>query len=208
MAKTFTDNIPGRQSLAVGGISFLACQWRLLALVFAVFLIVGLSVTYADQTDERLQSLFTELKLASDAEEASAIESKIWQLWLEAPDENASLLMSQVSQAMSSGQLDLALRLSNQLIDSAPDYAEAWNKRATIHYLMGDDDSSVADIGETLSLEPRHFGAISGLGLIFLRQRDLESALDAFEQVLIISPASRSALLSVERVRQEIEREI
>lgn len=177
-------------------------------LLVSLALVVCLSGAHADQTDDRLRSLFDDLKMSTDAAQASSIESRIWQLWLEAPDENASLLMSQLTQAMSSGQLNLALQLSNQLVDSAPEFAEAWNKRATIHYLMGEDDLSVADIRETLSLEPRHFGAISGLGLIFLRQNNMESALDAFEQVLVISPASSSAKRSAERVRQELDQEI
>lgn len=162
----------------------------------------------ADQTDERLPGLFEDLESAGDASTAQVVEDKIWQLWLDAPDENSHLLMSQLTRAMSSGQLNMALNLADQLIDSAPEFAEAWNKRATIHYLIGDDDESVADIRKTLSLEPRHFGAISGLGLIFMRQGNMEAALEAFEQVLLISPASSSAQRSVDRVRQELGREI
>ena len=89
------------------------------------------------------------------------------------------------------------------MIDSTPDFAEGWNKRATLHYLLGDNDSSVADIRETLIREPRHFGAISGLGLIFMRQNNFEAALHAFEQVLIISPGSASAKSNVEYIRNE-----
>ncbi|MBX2879848.1 MAG: tetratricopeptide repeat protein [Granulosicoccus sp.] len=162
----------------------------------------------ADQTDPRLPELFDSLKKAGDASDSREVESQIWQIWLEAPDSNADLLMRQVTQAMSSGQLALALRLSNQLVDSSPTYAEAWNKRATVHYLLGDDDQSVADIRETLLLEPRHFGAISGLGLIFVRQGNMDAALDAFEQVLEITPASASARQSIERVQRELGREI
>ena len=109
---------------------------------------------------------------------------------------------------MQARDLDAALETADALIARAPEFAEAWNRRATIHYLRGDDDESVADIRETLALEPRHFGAISGLGLIFLRRGDLEAALDAFEQVLEISPASANAKRSVERVRGELGREI
>jgi len=98
--------------------------------------------------------------------------------------------------------------LSNQLIDSAPEFAEAWNKRATIHFLLGQDADSVADIRETVKLEPNHFGAISGLGLIFMRSQNFPAALEAFEKVLQISPASTSAKRSVERVRRELGREV
>jgi tetratricopeptide (TPR) repeat protein len=174
----------------------------------ALALLLFCSAAVADQTDERLPGLFDDLESASDTSTAQAVEGKIWQLWLVAPDENSYLLMSQLTRAMSSGQLKIALTLADQLIDGAPEFAEAWNKRATIHYLMGNNDASVADIHKTLSLEPRHFGAISGLGLIFMRQGNMEAALEAFEQVLLISPASSSAQRSVDRVRQELGREI
>lgn len=181
---------------------------RLLLISFALLLLCRAALTYADQTAEALPELFDRLAQASTSAESRQVEAQIWQLWLTAPDSNSDYLMSQISQALDGGELDLALHLSNQLVDSAPAYAEAWNKRATIHYLMGANSASVSDIRETLALEPRHFGAISGLGLIFLREQNLQAALEAFEQVLSISPASENALRSVERVRSELGREI
>jgi len=166
------------------------------------------TVLVADQNAPELPELFDELQTASEPSEVALIEKQIWQHWLEAPDENSALLMFQVGQAMSAGELDIALMLTNQLVDSSPDYSEAWNRRATIHYLMGNNDASVADIRETVLLEPRHFGAISGLGMIFLRDNNPEAALDAFEKVLAISPSSPGAIKSVERVRRELGREI
>lgn len=173
--------------------------------------VLGVAVHFsalADQRSEELPGLFTQLEQSTSADDTRTLEAKIWQLWLQAPDENSSLLLSQISRAMGTGELDLALSLADQLVDSSGDFAEAWNKRATIHYLMGNHAESVADIRETLALEPRHFGAISGLGLIFLRERNLQAALEAFEQVLAISPSSENARLSIERVRAELEREI
>jgi len=152
--------------------------------------------------------LFAQLKNETSSEASTALEHRIWQHWLEAPNRNAASLLSQVSRAMSVGRLDIALSLSNQLIDSAPEFAEAWNKRATIHFLLGQDADSVADIRETVKLEPNHFGAISGLGLIFLRGQNFPAALEAFEKVLQISPASINAKRSVERVRRELGSEV
>ena len=114
--------------------------------------------------------------------------------------------MSQISRAIAADELDIALRLCSQLVDSTPDFAEGCNQRATLHYLMGDNDSSVADIREMIL--PRHFGAISGLGLISMRQKNFDAALDAFEQVLIISPGSASAKSNAERIRNESGTEI
>ena len=162
----------------------------------------------ADQNALELPALFDKLKAVTDQSEASNIEARIWELWLEPPDDIAARAMEQISEAMSSSDLAVALQLSNELVESHPDYAEAWNRRATLFYLLGKNAESVADIRQTIALEPRHFGAISGLGLIFLREQNFDAALAAFEQVLTISPASSSAQQSVKRLRQELGREI
>ncbi|MEE9334010.1 MAG: tetratricopeptide repeat protein [Granulosicoccaceae bacterium] len=170
----------------------------------AIWLSGVAAVAQADQTIAELKPLFDALASASDASEASQIELQIWQHWLTAPDDNSAALMSQVVAAMQARQLTLGLKLSDQLIDSTPDFAEAWNKRATLHYLLGDIEASVDDIKQTVKLEPRHFGAISGLGLIFLKRGNYQNALDAFEQVLKISPQSQNTLRSIERVRNKL----
>lgn len=178
--------------------------------LLSLMLIVGASLhpVWADQTAKELPALFDQLLIETDPAVVSSIEGRIWQHWLEAPNEKAAFLMSQISRAMSGGDLQIALGICNQLVENEPDFAEAWNKRATIHYLLGNNALSVADIRETVIREPRHFGAISGLGLIFVRQNDLKAALTAFEQVLAISPGSRSARESAERVREALGREI
>ncbi len=166
------------------------------------------SPAQADQTAADLPELFSALESADSATEANRIEELIWQHWLEAPDDEAANAMDEITSAMAGGDLQVALRLCNELVESHPDYAEAWNKRATLHYVMGDNERSVADIQATIALEPRHFGAISGLGLIFLRDNNLDAALEAFEKVLDISPASAGARRSADRLRQELGREI
>lgn len=181
------------------------------AAFFGLFLLVGFFfsiASYADQTAPELPGLFDELLKATDSSEANRIEGLIWQHWLDGPDAESSKLMLQISQAMAGGDLAVAIRLSDELVESYPEYAEGWNKRATLNYGLGNYAESVADIRETIAREPRHFGAISGLGLIFLRTKDLPAALDAFEQVLAISPASMNAQRSAQRVRQELESEI
>ncbi len=162
----------------------------------------------ADQNDPELPRLFTSLENAADASAAREVESSIWQKWLEAPDAEADRLLRETTTAMSANDLREALVASTALVEQYPDYAEGWNKRATVYYLMGNFDNSVADIKTTLSLEPRHFGAISGLGLIFRQRGELEPALAAFEQVLKISPQSYQAKRGVEEMRNRIGREI
>lgn len=154
----------------------------------------------ADQSHPQLDSLFEALQQAPSDSQSRQIEGEIWQRWLEAPDQNAAYLITQISTAMSVGQNELALKLANQLVDSTPSFAEAWNKRATIQYVLGNHALSVADIKQTLILEPRHFGALSGLGLIFTDSGNYAAALDAFNQVLKLSPSSLNAQASVARV--------
>lgn len=162
----------------------------------------------ADQNNSALEPLFEQLQQAETNAQAKAIESQIWQLWLATEDDNAALLMTQLTYAMSVGQHELALKLSNQLVDSNPDYAEAWNKRATIQYLLGNHGLSVADIKQTLLLEPRHFGALSGLGLIFMASGNYDAALDAFNAVLKLSPGSDNARGSVASAKSMIGEDI
>ncbi|MFK7858884.1 MAG: tetratricopeptide repeat protein [Granulosicoccus sp.] len=178
------------------------CSFFLLAAMGSV------STIRADQSAPELPGLFAELKDASDPADASRLEAEIWQHWMVAPDDESTALMAKISQAMEAADLAVALRFNDQLVKSHPEYAEGWNRRATLHYMLGNNAESVADIRETIALEPRHFGAISGLGLIFLRDQNFEAALDAFEKVLAISPASLNAQRSVERVRRELGREI
>ncbi len=178
---------------------------RTTSVVLMVWLTSTLLVpAYADQNDQSLDRYFEQLQKADSNAQTQDIQNKIWQAWLSAPDSNSTYLMSQLNAAMSLGQHELALQLSDQLVDSTPLFAEAWNKRATLHYLMGNHGKSVADIKQTLALEPRHFGALSGLGLIFMSAGRYEAALEAFNKVLEISPASDNARGSVARARSLI----
>ncbi len=162
----------------------------------------------ADQNDPQLPSLFDQLQQSESNAQTREIEAKIWDRWLDSSDQNAQALMTQISYAMSVGEYQLSLRLCNQLVDSNPDFAEAWNKRATLHYLLGNHAQSVADIQQTLLLEPRHFGALSGLGLIFMASGNYEAALEAFNSVLKLSPGSDNARGSVARAKSQIGEEI
>lgn len=181
--------------------------------IFTVLLIAiavghGQGQVQADQRAQELPQLFEQLQISANQSEARELESQIWQHWLDAPDNRAQSLMKEVIQALSGSDFAVALELCDQLVELYPNYAEAWNKRATIHYLMGDHLASVADIRETIALEPKHFGAISGLGMIFMREQNFTAALDAFEKVLEISPASTAIQQRVARLRKTLEREI
>jgi tetratricopeptide (TPR) repeat protein len=173
---------------------------RLPALSFALCLFVVHGAA-ADQADERLVPLFEALTAATDTIQASKIERRIWQLWLQHENPRAGSLMKDGMTLMAERRLDEARRVFDELVRLEPTFAEAWNKRATVRYLLGDDSGSIDDIARTLQLEPRHFGAISGLGLINLRNGQPRIALEAFERVLEIHPRSPSANEYVRRLR-------
>jgi tetratricopeptide (TPR) repeat protein len=141
----------------------------------------------ADQTDQRLDPLFDRLKSAQAAEAATA-QREIWRIWIDTPDSVSERLMRQGIGAMAAEELAAARRIFDRLIEREPDFAEAWNKRATVHYLMGNFSASVSDIQKTLELEPRHFGALSGLGLIYDAIGEPEAAIRSFNAALEINP--------------------
>ncbi len=143
---------------------------------------------FADQKDPRLDRLFDRLRATESPAESEFIEYRIWEIWGESTDRQANLLMARGSAALDRRELRAALATFDELIKQAPDFAEAWNKRATIYYLLGRIDESVRDVRRTLALEPRHFGALSGLGLIYMGLENDLSAIEAFEAALKLHP--------------------
>ena len=135
-----------------------------------------------------LDFLFEALKVAPDAESAKHIENRIWALWLASGSDTANLLMTRVKTAIDGKDPGLALKLLDSIIELKPDYVEAWNRRATIYYMQKDYTRSMADIRQVLALEPRHFGAISGLGMIMQEFGDDKRALDAFRRAVQVHP--------------------
>lgn len=135
-----------------------------------------------------LDFLFEALKVAPDAESAKHIENRIWALWLASGSDTANLLMSRVKTATDGKDFDLAIKLLDSIIELRPDYVEAWNRRATIFYLRKEYERSMADLRQVLAREPRHFGAISGLGMIMQEFGDDKRALDAFRRALAVHP--------------------
>ena len=157
-------------------------------LIISTLSILGYS-TRADQTDPRLPELFERLKTATDAKTAQVTASDIWSIWSERPDnERLSRLLKKGTEQMNAGRLREAEKLFTTIIDSAPDFAEAWNKRATVYFLMGAYDLSKQDIAQTIAREPQHFGALSGLGLVETHIGDYEAALKAYEKAATIHP--------------------
>ncbi|NIR32438.1 MAG: tetratricopeptide repeat protein [Gammaproteobacteria bacterium] len=174
----------------------------------ALALTVGLGAVFsaaAAQDDERLDELFVLLKEAPSTAEAQAVERRIWRIWIESGRRKIDALMRDGIRQMNTGALDAALETFDTIVDRAPNFAEGWNKRATVHYLKGDLAHSMRDIQQTLALEPRHFGALSGMGLIFLKRGDEAAALEAFEEVLEVHPRAPGVRERVESLRERVQ---
>lgn len=135
------------------------------------------------------------------------VEEKIWALWGASDSPTAEVLLAQAQRAIEGGAPAEALSILDRLIGANPDFAEAWNKRATLYFMMKRYDAALADIAKTLDLEPRHFGALSGKGLILERQKKYSAAREAYEQALAINPnleVIQAALKELDRLEQGI----
>jgi len=152
-----------------------------------------------------LDFLFGALKAAPDEISAKHVEARIWAMWLQTPSDTAALLMSRAKAAADAKKLDVAVKLLDSLIRLRPDYTEAWNRRATIYYLQNDYVRSMQDIQQVLTREPRHFGALAGLGMIMQEIGDEKRALDAFRKALAVNPHMEKVQESVKSLTEKVE---
>jgi tetratricopeptide (TPR) repeat protein len=152
-----------------------------------------------------LDFLFGALKAAPDDASAKHVEARIWAIWLQTPSDTAALLMMRAKAAMDAQQVDVALKLLDAVIKLRPDYTEAWNRRATLYYLRNDYTRSLADIQQVLVREPRHFGALAGLGMIMQDLGDDKRALEAFRKALAINPHLEKVPELVKTLSEKVE---
>lgn len=176
---------------------------RLQATAFALVLAGGLAVAAEtgpsistdappvppEQSREaHLASLFETLKTETDPDAAGQVENEILDVWLDSESDTVDLLMVWTLQAMEGKQYPRALDFLDRIILMEPEYVEGWNKRATVYFLLDDYGMALADIGKVLELEPRHFGALSGLGIILRSLGENDRAKAAFRAALDIDP--------------------
>ena len=154
---------------------------------------------------KNLDFLFEALKAAPDADAAKLVEGRIWSLWLASGSDTADLLMSRVKTATEAKDTKLAIQLLDAVIQLRPEYIEAWNRRATIHFSNKDYSKSLADIRQVLAREPRHFGALTGLGVIMQEFNEDKLALEAFRRALAVNPHLQKVPDFVKTLTEKVE---
>jgi len=164
----------------------------------------GDAVTGDESDADRLDDLFAKLKTESRAASAGRIARQIVGIWNESGSDTINLLMQWSAEAIGRQQYATAQDLLEQVTTLKPEYAEGWNRRATLYYMMSDYGRSLSDIETTLRLEPRHFGALSGLAAIFQKTSKDRQALDTWYRVLSIYPANRQAQKTVEELEETL----
>ena len=158
----------------------------------------------ADRT-KGLDFLFGALKAAPDEASAKHVEARIWAMWMQTSSDTAALLMSRAKTAMDAQKSDIALKLLDSVIKLRPDYVEAWNRRATLYYVRNDYLHSLQDIQQVLIREPRHFGALAGLGMIMQDIGDEKRALEAYRRALAVNPHLEKVPDMVRSLTEKVE---
>ena len=157
------------------------------------------------RADPELDALFMQLAQAEDQQQAAPIEQAIWARWADSGSPTVNILLERANAAETAGDAELAERFLDQASDLAPDYAETWNRRANLYYSTDDYPGAIAAIQETLKREPRHFGALAGLGLIYEELGQQRQALEAFRAALVIHPHYEVALQGVRRLEPRVD---
>ncbi|MEW5726575.1 MAG: tetratricopeptide repeat protein [Pseudomonadota bacterium] len=181
---------------------------RRLIVSLSLLLLLGASVSCssdrAPRPEANLDALFQQLRSARSQEEAEMVEVTIRHVWSRSGRGAVDALMGRAVEAIHTGDYDTAIHTLDGVVERAPDYVEGWNLRATVHYLRDEYGPAVADIERVLALEPRHFGALAGLGRIFLELDDKKAALAAFEMALSIHPRLAEVREEVTSLREEL----
>ena len=175
-------------------------------LYFITFILLTNFPAISENKTDQLNELFLKLKAEQNIFIASKIESKIWKLWTTHPSEpTLTELLAEGSYYMSQNQLANAHEMFSKAIELDPNWAEAWNKRATVLYMLGEFKKSQADIDKVLALEQRHFGALAGQGLVNIQLKNYEKAIRSYEQAQEIYPSMRSPKIMIKQIEELIK---
>ena len=175
--------------------------------VFLLFLFLSSFFSSVQSSQENiLNNLFNQLKRVNNSKSAALLENKIWSIWNEHPTNNKLTDRLEFGmELMQYGDYNYALKVFDNILNTDPKWPEAWNKRATLYFLMSQFTNSLDDIDKVLSIEPRHFGALSGQARIFIKLQKYEKAITSIERALKFYPSFRSRELipEIERLIKE-----
>ena len=173
-------------------------------LVFLVYLF-SLTVSFANDRDVRLNQLFNELKV-NKSKVAAIVEQEIWSLWSTHPtDKKLTARLEEGSMFIRNQQPNRAREIFTEVINLDENWAEAWNKRATVLYMLGEYQKSQDDIDKVLELEPRHFGALAGQGMVNIKLKNYEKAVKSYEEAKKIYPSMKSPNIMIEQLKKIIK---
>ena len=181
---------------------------RITFLIIIILNIVFFSNTFADERNQQLDGLFKELKTGEMLSNLT-IEQKIWKIWSTHPkDENLTKLLQNGSDLVSKKKFFESIDIFTKVINFDPSWAEAWNKRATVFYLIGEFQKSQNDIDKVLELENRHFGALAGQGLVNIKLKNYEKAIESYKRALEIYPTMQSPEIMIKQIEEIIKEEL
>ena len=174
----------------------------------ALILVCCSAPSWSDQNNPELDELFRLLHEATSPAEASVLSRQIWHNWYQSDNQEIEALMRQGEISMRSGKLEQAVEIYSRIIDIDPGFAEGWNRRATVYYMMGEYQFSTEDVVATLKLEPRHFGALSGQGMIYTRLRQVDRALEYYQRALEVNPHMTGVRISIEAIKKYLKKQV
>ena len=176
-------------------------------IIISLLIFIFSSISNADERKNELDRLFNELKI-KDFLISQKTEQQIWDIWSTHPtDDKLTLILSEGSKFVRNQQLSDAIDVFTKVIQLDPTWAEAWNKRATVLYLLGDYEGSQKDIDKVLELEERHFGALAGQGMVNIQLKNYDKAKRSYQKVQEIYPAMKSPKVMIEQIEELIKRQ-
>jgi len=176
-------------------------------LLFLLIYLFSITTSYANDRDVRLNQLFDELKV-NKTNVASNVAQEIWSLWSTHPtDQRLTSILDEGSRLVQDRQLNRAITVFSEAIELDPTWAEAWNKRATVYYMVGEFKKSQDDIDKVLELEKRHFGALAGQGMVNIKLKNYDKAKRSYQKAQEIYPAMKSSKVMIEQIEELIKRQ-
>jgi tetratricopeptide (TPR) repeat protein len=177
-------------------------------IIISLLIFIFSSISNADERKNELDRLFNELKI-KDSLISQKTEQQIWDIWSTHPtDDKLTLILSEGSKFVRNQQLSDAIDVFTKVIQLDPTWAEAWNKRATVLYLLGDYEGSQKDIDKVLELEERHFGALAGQGLVNIKLENYEKAIESYKKAKEIYPSMQSPEIMIEQIKELIKQQL